>query len=516
MYYRFGIKRLLIIAVLAFGASFALGSESIQIERLSVDSDNVQLPQYVTISPFRAYSTTEADTKPSDGTSEKFLFNGKITVSLQEYLTAVVLGEIDIARRIGNVATNDDGNYTIAQREAFRAQVQAALNCLLFRVAHSADYKNAVVIMGDTVTLSGDNPANNKSRPTGTLASFQGSALPMDFGKLIATYGTIDKGTVSSFNFGKFDSSSYFVGSDSVFGIVYGALQRYSNPNIKANGVLIATLPGKKDPLNLPFYDVTSTGMTYSSETAGEAWQPHEREQVSPEYSMPLYYESLSGKADTNTVGTVGLIQKGMIAMAGQGLTADQILNHYYHFSPPYAKVVEVSSVPWDLATIFEQARLNNGLTSATMRDLLFTKGIAYPRYYGASPSPVKMSHRWRRNAVNADNPLGTTRDLVKDRDKAVGTECPIGVTVYFSEKVHKSTMDNMNRNDPYLQGLVKFSGTWSGAPLLTSYDLGGTVFVLQSPKAMWDRQFDPDQRCSGHKSISGFPGPNTHHLGLV
>jgi len=312
-------------------ASAASAVDAPVLENLTEVKVGVKIPTTVILDKFNAYDTNLAKLHPEQGKTALTPFQGKVSVPLQVYLSAVVLGEIDIASIIGTTYYVA-GQVTPAQREAFHAQAQAALNCLLYRMANQefrAGTNPIVKVEGDTVTVSGENPGPGKT-------SFQTTALPIRFS------GFNISATGCSLDFGDFMTSTIFSANDPVFNIVSSVLGEYNYPK-GASLVNVVTL-GDKVPVDLPYFDKTSYGMTSDvNVTTGGGWSVHLRAQPSPEYLWSgVYGGMVYGDANTDQVG---MSQKGMIAMAAEGLSSTQILDHYYHYLPPFVQSVEVLQV---------------------------------------------------------------------------------------------------------------------------------------------------------------------------
>jgi len=162
------------IVILVASVSLAIQSpgwttESPQFDTPSSNLMNAKgkallLPAHVIITPFMAYEAGSG--KPS-----VTKFEGSVVVDLRTYLAVVIVGEISNAGELNKLTEPNRGN---AKAEAFRAQAQAALNCLLYRMAYPDDFQkgtNPVVkIDVDTVTVSGENPGlGKKGRAPGSL-----------------------------------------------------------------------------------------------------------------------------------------------------------------------------------------------------------------------------------------------------------------------------------------------------------------------------------------------------------
>jgi len=184
---RSSISRTLLALVMLLSGACALAAESISFEPLNEVKPGISLPTNVTITPFRAYDVEDVGSHPEQGTpTDKMLFKGKVTVPLQVYLAAVVLGEIDIAPKIGTTYYVP-GQVTSAQREAFHAQAQAALNCLLYRMAQGTSAVSVSNVAGEvTVTVAGNDPAKNAALGT---HSFQSTALPANAAEMKLAFG---------------------------------------------------------------------------------------------------------------------------------------------------------------------------------------------------------------------------------------------------------------------------------------------------------------------------------------
>jgi hypothetical protein len=169
--------------------------------------------------------------------------------------------------------------------------------------------------------------------------------------------------------------------------------------------------------------------------------------------------------------------QKGLIALAAQGLSPTQILGHYFQFIPPFVQSVEISVLTPMLAGQFVTP------PAGMSRRQLFFNNLSNAQAGGAFPEPASQILRsaWRRGLVDPATPASTTRYLDRQDRGCAPFDQPLGVAVFFNEKMSGTKLPN---SDSAVTGMVKFYVIDTGTTL-TLAQLGGVVHIFSEATEM-------------------------------
>ncbi len=393
-------------------------------------------------------------------------------MTMRQFLASVALGEIDVAQRIPTsiipVNVRD-----ARRREAFQAQERAELNELLSLMAGTG---NPGATPPPIVSLPGGQSA---------LVVEGAGAIPLVLAAFQDSSGSPRTGSGEHFVFG----DPILPGSDGAFtDVAWKFIFGDPNSPFQTASFPVATR-GDDQPVSLPFVDVTSQGLSADCNvTGGGGWVAQDRVEPSPEYASPIYpldaATGLRKPGGDNRTNQIGLSQKGLIALAAQGLSATQILEHYFHFIPPMVQGVEISSVKDSLVASFQAATTNNA-----RRNLFFFGNTSGPSILGSSannlsnphagapePAALIMRSAWLRGAVNPAAPASTTRFLDREVRGCAPFDQPLGVAAFFNEDVGGTQLPN---DSAATRGMVQFSLTDTAIPLNLWTDLGGTVYIF-------------------------------------
>lgn len=283
------------------------------------DETLVAIPEEVWVKPFRIKF-------PEGAGFARTTAGGRIRVELPTYLAAVIWGEIGEVTEIGPSPESPDFPNS-AQRSAIAAMARVSVNELLFKIRTNKLEKKfsprLFVIPGGVPGEAGT--------PQTTLFPF--------------TFANAQKAQSEK---EKFSEDDLDLSKAPGFVKILKALTLFKLSRLRMEGIPVATLStssGAK-PVNLSHFAFTSFGFTSDNNVAALVrWLPFQRAQLSTEYESSVHVTAAANilgiaKADitpelikeafgivsSERSFQIGMSQKGMIALAGEGRSSRTIL----------------------------------------------------------------------------------------------------------------------------------------------------------------------------------------------